>query len=89
MDKGVEVVPAPFRHLIKGVFSGHSHVAKDTDTSSLHTQVGAITQHGKDCAFYLSTVNAEEPEVIVGKKDLFRYKGPKGQLPDETEWKAG
>ena len=88
MGKGVECgyVPEQYWSLIKGVFAGHVHTAKETD-KSLFTQVPAITQRAKDTAYWIATVAPSQPELRVTNSDLFRYNNNPGHVPpNASHW---
>ena len=81
-------IPQEYQAIIKGVFGGHTHTEAST-TASLYTQVPAITQEAQVTGYWVATVTADAPEIIVSGSMLFVYSNnPAHQVPNASSWHA-
>ena len=77
-----------YEDVIFQTFSGHTHIADDTNTATRFTQVGAVSQGGTaDNGFYIGTLTAADLELTL-KDNWVRWAGPTGAVPQVDSWEC-
>jgi len=84
-----EIFPEGGRAVIRGVFGGHTHFARDT-TDALYTQVGAVSQGGtQDNMFFVAKLTKDAPELRLRvAADGHFWSGSTDRMPTPEDWAA-
>ena len=80
-------IPARYRPLIRGIFSGHIHKHAPTNMTNYFTQVGSVDQAGDDTFYIANITHAADYHAVIDSThgSLVAHERAPG-MPNESLW---